>query len=231
MLSMVFCFKLTEIGDHHVRDLIRSFAAEWPHRPQLPSSWDLDIVLRHLMSSAYEPLESLSLQALTKKALFLVAVTTAKRVGELQALFKCVSSVGDNLVVSYLPHFVAKTEHMDAPLPRSFRVRALREFAVVLEEGSLLCPVRALQAYLDRTKLAAACASTLFVSPHSPSRVISKNAVSFFLREVISKAGAVRGDEGPPLRAHSIRGMSTSAVFLQNWSVSKVLEAATWKSN
>ena len=52
-----------------------------------------------------------------------------------------------------------------------------------------------------------------------------------FLREVISDAGAVRGDEGPPLRAHSIRGLSTSAVFLQNWSVSKVLEAATWRSN
>ena len=53
----------------------------------------------------------------------------------------------------------------------------------------------------------------------------------FFLREDISGAGAVRGDEGPPLRAHSIRGVSPSAAFLQNWSVSKVLEAATWKSN
>ena len=48
---------------------------------------------------------------------------------------------------------------------------------------------------------------------------------------MISGAGSVRGDEGPSLRAHSIRGFSTSAVFLQNWSVSKVLEAATWKSN
>ena len=53
----------------------------------------------------------------------------------------------------------------------------------------------------------------------------------FFLREDISGAGAVRGDEGPPLRAHSIRGVSPSAAFLQNWSVSKVLEAATMKSN
>ena len=37
--------------------------------------------------------------------------------------------------------------------------------------------------------------------------------------------------EGPPQRAHSIRGVFTSAAFLQNWSVSKVLEAATWKLN
>ena len=48
---------------------------------------------------------------------------------------------------------------------------------------------------------------------------------------MISGAGTIKGDEGPPLRAHSIRGVSTSVVFLENWLVSKVLEAATWKSN
>ena len=84
---------------------------------------------------------------------------------------------------------------------------------------------------MERTKSAVARASTLFVSPRSPSRAISKNAISYFLREVISGAGAVRGDIGPLLRSHSIRGVSTSAVFLQNWWVSKVLETATWKSN
>ena len=30
---------------------------------------------------------------------------------------------------------------------------------------------------------------------------------------------------------HSIRGVATSAAFLHNWSVSKMLEAATWRSN
>ena len=69
----------------------------------------------------------------------------------------------------------------------------------------------------------------LLVSPRSP-RQISKNAVSFFLREIISGAGAVRGDVVTPLRAHSIRGAAIT-VFLQNWSVSKVLEAASWSSN
>ena len=52
-----------------------------------------------------------------------------------------------------------------------------------------------------------------------------------FLREVISGAGAVRGDVVTPLRAHSFRGFATSTVFMQNWSVSKVLEAASWRLN
>ena len=94
--------------------------------------------------------------------------------------------------MSYLPHFVARME-------RSVRVRSLRDFAGDLEEGSLLCPVHALRACLDQSKSVVALSSTLFISPLSPSRAISKNAVSYFLREVISGTGAVRGDEGPNL--------------------------------
>ena len=94
-----------------------------------------------------------------------------------------------------------------------------------------MCPVRALNIYLRRTSSFVVRASSLFVSPRSPSRPISKNAVSYFLREVISEAGAVRQDVATPLCAHSVRGVATSVSFLRNWSISKVLEAAAWRSN
>ena len=94
-----------------------------------------------------------------------------------------------------------------------------------------MCPVRALRIYLKRTKGLSRHSSGLFVSPRCPTRTISKNAISFFLREVISGAGAIRDSEGQSLRAHSIRGISTSAAFMKNQSISKVLEAATWRSN
>ena len=126
---------------------------------------------------------------------------------------------------------LAKTERVDAPVPRGFRVLSLREFAGDLEEGSLLCPVRALSTYLRRTSSVVVRASSLFVSPCSPSHPISKNAVSYFLREVISEAGAVRQDVAAPLHAHSVRGVTTSGSFLRNWSIAKVLEATTWRSN
>ena len=232
MLSSVFQFKLPALGEDRVlQDLLRSFAIERPRRPQAPPSWDLDVVLRHLMSLAFEPLESVSLRALTKKTLFLVSLATAKRVSEIQALSKTVAAIGNDLVVSFLPHFIAKTERADAPVSRSFCVLSLREFAGDLEEGCLLCPVRALNIYLRRTSSVVVRASSLFVSPRSPSRPISKNAVSCFLREVISEAGAVRQDVAAPLRAHSVRGVTTSVSFLRNWSISKVLEAATWRLN
>ena len=204
MLSSVFQFKLPALGEDRVlHDLVRSFSIERPRRPQAPPSWDLDAVLRHLMSSAFEPLESVSLRALTKKTLFLVSLATAKRVSEIQALSKTVAAIGYDLVVSFQPHLIAKTERADAPLSRSFRVLSLREFAGDLEEGSLLSPVRALNINLRRT-ISFVVRASLFVSPRSPSRPISKNAVSYFLREVISEAGAVRQDVAAPLRAHSV---------------------------
>ena len=47
---------------------------------------------------------------------------------------------------------------------------------------------------------------------------------------MILDAGAV--DEGASLPlAHSVRAVAASAAFLRNWSVSKVLEAATWRLN
>ena len=83
--------------------------------------------------------------------------------------------------------------------------------------------MQALNVYLRRTRSVVVRASSLFVSLRSPSRPIS-NAVSYFLREVISEAGAVRADVAAPLRAHSARGVATSVSFLRNWSISKVLE-------
>ena len=59
---------------------------------------------------------------------------------------------------------------------------------------------------------------------------MSKNAVSFFLREVISAAEAARPHVGF-LRAHEVRSVSTSVAFHRNWSVSSVLESATWASS
>ena len=70
----------------------------------------------------------------------------------------------------------------------------------------------------------------LFVSPHTPSRAMSKNGISYFLREVIHEAGASRKVD-VPVHAHSVRGIATSTALHKNWSISSVLDAASWRSN
>ena len=127
--------------------------------------------------------------------------------------------------VSYVPEFVAKTKSFSNPFPRSFLVKSLSDFAAGLEEDLLLCPVRALRIYLQRTDSFSPRPRRLFVFPRRPSHSLSKNAVSLFLREVIHEV------EVGLVRAHSIRGVSTSTIFHRNWSVSSVLESATWRTN
>ena len=132
-------------------------------------------------------LGSCSLRDLTRKTLFLLSLATARRVGELQAVSAEVSSSsGGDLFLSYLPEFRAKSESASNPLPRSFRVRSLHDFVGSLPGEMLLCPVRALQVYLRCTASLSSRPQSLLVSPRAPSRPMSKNALSFFLRSVIS---------------------------------------------
>ena len=157
-------------------------------------------------------------------------MATAKRVGELQALSLIVSFVGSDGCLSYVPEFMAKSESLSRSIPRSFLVKSLSDFAAGLDDDLLLCPVRVLRVYLDRTLSLAPSRRRLFVSPSCPTRAMSKNAVSFFLREVIHGAEASRPEVGS-VHAHDIRGVSTSVAFHHNWSVSAVLDAATWSSS
>ena len=73
--------------------------------------------------------------------MFLLSLATAKRVGELQALSHSVAFQGNDISLSYVAEFVAKTESEQNPLPRFFLVRSLEDFVGDLPEHRLLCPV------------------------------------------------------------------------------------------
>ena len=159
-----------------------------------------------------------------------MALATAKRVGELRALSSVVTFVHGDACLSYIPQFVAKSKSLTRSIPRSFLVKSLSDFVADLDADLLLCPVRALRIYLDRAASLAPLRHRLFVSPRRPSRSLLKNAVSFFLCDVISSAGASRPEMGS-IRAHDVRSVSTSVAFHRNWSVSAVLDSATWSSS
>ena len=231
VLSVVFRFHLPSLSSETViRDLLRSFWLSSAERVLRPTAWDLSTVLTSLVSPAFEPLSQATFRALTLKILFLLALATAKRVGELQALSSIVTFVAGDACLSYIPQFVAKSESLTRSIPRSFLVKSLADFVAGLDIDLLLCPVRALRLYLLRARSLSPCRHRLFVSPRHHSRAMSKNAVSFFLREVISAAEAARPHVGY-LRAHEVRSVSTSVAFHRNWSVSSVLESATWASS
>ena len=241
MLRGVFRFILPELSSHFVlHDLLRSFCLERPPLSSHVPPWDLLLVLRFLHGPPLEPLSSCSLRDLTQKVLFLVSLATARRVGELQAVSRDVSFSGSDLYLSYLPEFRAKTESSANPLPRSFCVRSLSDFVSDLPDELLLCPVRALQVYISRVSSVSPRPRTLFVSPRSPSRSLSKNALSIFLRDVVSRAysssstspsSSLPSSSASSFRAHSVREVAASWAFSRNAPFSSILAAATWSSS
>ena len=191
MLAAVFKFPLPEISSSPVlKDLVRSFEISAPRPIFPPPPWDLDKVLEFLSGPPFEPLARASFLDKTKKALFLLAMATAKRVSELQALSFSVSFQGEDLVLYYDPFFRAKTESVINPLPRSVVVPSLSDFAGDLPER-LHCPVRTVKYLRKAARSASFIPPRLFVSPKNPKRSMSKNAMSFYLRQLIIDSGAV----------------------------------------
>ena len=190
MLTSVFKFCLPEISSSPIlKDLVRSLEISAPRPLHLLPPWDLDKVLEYLSGPPFEPLAEASFRNKTRKALFLVTMATAERVGKLQALSFSVSHRGDDLVLHYDPFFLAKTESVSNPLPRSV-MSSLADFVGDLPER-VLCPVRAIRYLRRAARSVEFTPSSLLVSPSDPKRTMSKNAMSFFLSQLLTESGAV----------------------------------------
>ncbi len=125
-----------------------------PCPPSIPS-WDLTLVLRALQQGPFEPLQSVKLKFLLMKPLFLVALASIKRVGDLHAFLFDESCLEFGLADSKVtlrpqPGYVSKvpTTH--------FRDQVVNQQALTPEEADpalgLLCPIRALIWYVDQTQ-------------------------------------------------------------------------------
>ena len=78
MLSAVFCWNVPDLCSTSViRDLIRSFTIRRSvARGGFPPFWDLNFVLRAVLSPPYEPLGQASFRNLTRKYLFFLSLAT-----------------------------------------------------------------------------------------------------------------------------------------------------------
>ena len=192
------------------------------------------LVRNSLTAAPYELLKEAEERLLAHKTLFLLALASAKRVGELHALSHSVShSVGwKEVSFSFVPGFVAKTQDQSSLDLRfeSFTIPALPK-SRDSPNGRLLCPVRAVKHYLNRTAQHRLRCERMFVTSGRTKKEISKNTVSFWLRRVICMAYQLSGKPLPtssPL-ARGTRGIAPSLLSKKNYAVSQVLKAGTWR--
>ena len=134
--------------------LSRSLAKICPLQDLCRPAWDVALALLSLTNQPYELIRDAEERFFAQKAPFLIALASAKRVGELHALSYRVSHSTDwtEVSLSFVPGFVAKTQDQSSFDPRfeSFTVPALPKSSSS-SNGRLLCPVPAVKRYLDRT--------------------------------------------------------------------------------
>ncbi len=125
-----------------------------PPRPLTVPTWDLPTVLRALKGPPFEPIQSTNLRSLSLKTALLLALASVKRVGDLQALSispACLEFGPNDSKV------VLKPRHGYVPkvLSTPFRAQVITLSALPPSEEdrelSLLCPVRALRIYFERS--------------------------------------------------------------------------------
>ncbi|XP_068244850.1 uncharacterized protein, partial [Palaemon carinicauda] len=198
-----------------------------------PPAWNLDVVLKFLCTKKFKPISQASLRDATKKTLFLMALATAKRISEVHAIEKQVGFNQNGAVCALRIDFLAKNENPSKPWPRTFEVPNLSN-VVGQEQERLLCPVRALRAYLSHTKNVRGPSNSLWCSVKDLQKPLSKNALSFFLRKTIREAHLLWEEENFGLlnvRAHEVRAITTSLAYRKNMSVRQIMDATFWRSN
>ena len=220
--------------DKDLAALLRSFAVSCPPRSSRLPAWDLSLVLRSLLRAPYEPLRTASTRDVSLKAVFLLALATARRVSELHGLSAEVrhSRGWTSMTFSLAPDFVAKTQLPGQVSLDEITIPALTEFVGEQEEESLLCPVRAVREYLRRTRDCRPSCSRLFVTVTEPRRSVHPHTLSVWICQVIRRAYDRVSEEESRLvkvNSHEVRAVATSVLFRKVKNLALILKAGTWK--
>lgn len=226
--------------EQHLSSLLNQFAIERPPCRNRAPPWDLALVLRVLHFAPFEPLATAPLWALTYKTVFLTALATAKRRGEIHAFLARIQRTENWSQITLIPDpiFVAKTERAGKPETRlqEVTIKSLREHVGPdLPVDANNCVVRAVKIYLARTKAFRRNRTKLFIS-YQQTKLddIKPVTISNWLVKTVRYAYDTADGETRQLyrvRAHDVRGMAVSWSAAKMVRVGDILKAAQWRSH
>ena len=196
--------------------------------------WNLEIVLSALKGPPFEPMNLASNKHLTWKVVFLVAITSARRAGELHALRIDPPYIRFGAEEVTLYPDIAFLPKVNTPFhaAQALCLPALRREETDLR---LLCVRRALKVYINRTAASRAPdTKQLFVAYGGKTRgsAISTKRISAWLVELIEFVYLKSHLPVPQgIRGHQTRKQATSIADLAGVPPQTICEAATWASN
>ncbi|KAI2651171.1 Transposon Ty3-G Gag-Pol polyprotein [Labeo rohita] len=207
-----------------------------PTRPHIPT-WDLAVVLEALCRPPFEPIEEIPDRLLTIKTALLLALTSLKRVGDLQALSVAPSHLefAPGMTKAFLyprPGYVPKVP-TSTPQPVVLQAFCPPPFRKPNQQKqNCICPVRALDAYVHRAALWRK-SEQLFVcyGPPKKGSPATKQTISRWIVDAISTSYESSGLPSPMgLRAHSTRATAASKALMLGVPIQDICNAAGWST-
>ena len=209
--------------DDTLSSLMSNIALECHSEQSDTPAWDINSVLRYLVSIG--PSSELSLELLTRKTAFLLALACSTRVSELHALSARVVFDEGGMSVAVLPGFLAKTQVPNTK-PQSWVVPGLPEGG-----DTTLCPVRTVKEYLRATEGVRRGRKNLFIHWVPDRHFTGKSLVSAWLVTTVKDAYRSLGLPLPQsVKVHESRAISTSIAWDHGVAINKFIEAGTWSS-
>ena len=197
-----------DCGKHElISAVMTNFDLKRPRHSTLFPKWSLDVVLDYLQTPQFQPYETIELLLLTLKTVFLVAMASAFRVSELQALSVtedcCRFNADGSCSLMTCLGFVAKNRLASAR-PQNLLLQPL-------PETPALCPAEALRAYIDRTQQLRGRNRQLFVSPRTPERATTSQLLATYIRSTVKRAYEWMVDQPQVVRQESVSASEPSA--------------------
>ena len=197
-------------------------------------------MLQALTRSPFEPMNEATLEYVTKKTVFLVALGSGRRRSEIHAMSAdkdCLRFAADKSKVTLLtsPGFLAKNQPPDFESPQVV-IPALSPQFDRGEPERLLCPVRALRFYLEAALKVRKGRKTLFVPfKEGTTGEIRPHHVSRWIQDVVHEAYVSAQEEDQQVlqvSAHEVRAFASSwRMFNRSCSIDEIMQAAFWRSD
>ena len=131
------------------------------------------------------------------------------------------------MTIHTTPEFLAKNQK-GKDLYLEVNIRSIFHDFPDTPEESLLCPVRAIRRYMDRTRDWPNPKSLLFVNPDRSKNITAGSMASWLKAAILEAYGQAK--DSPHCTPHEVRAVSTSLSIFNHASVSEILEAGTWKN-
>ena len=154
---------------------------------------------------------------LTLENVFLLAITRPSRSADLSQLDTSRMRSGVNSV-SFIPSTLAKQSRQGKPTEPFFFPS--------LPQNPILCPVRTLSVYLDKTNQVQGSETKIFLSFIKPHKAVTSSTIARWLRTILKQAGI----NTEIFSAHCTRGASASAAARDGVTLEDILKAANWSS-